>query len=107
MTPRTMSERSYHEATSHSLLKHVMKFGSDIQLDRVHGMGKPRAGASFARPVVAKFERHKDREAVGRAAPRTLARSSIPKKWKVNVLFNDALNTLFTVIWKEGRKCFI
>ena len=25
-----------------------------------------------------------------------------------NVLFNDALNTFyFTVIWKEGRKCFI
>ena len=61
MTHRTMSERSYHGATPHSLLKHVMKFGSDIQLDRVHRMGKPRAGASFARPVVAKFERHKDR----------------------------------------------
>ena len=24
-----------------------------------------------------------------------------------NVLFNDTLNILFTVIWKEGRKCFI
>ena len=91
-------------------------------------MGKPRAGASFARPVVAKFERHKDREAVGRAAPRTLVTSSIPKMWKGNVLFNDALNTyylllygrkegnvlfndalntLFMVIWKEGKKCFI
>ena len=42
-------------------------------LDRVHKLQKPRAADSFPRPIVAGFERYKDREAaVRRAAPRTL-----------------------------------
>ena len=34
--------------------------------------------------------------------------SSLKEGKEANGLFNDALNTfLFTLLWKEGRKCFI
>ena len=49
-----------------------MKFESDIQLDRMQRMGKPRAAGNFPRPIVARFEQYKDREEVRMAAPRTL-----------------------------------
>ena len=80
-----------------------MKFGSDIQLNRVHRMGKPRAASSFPRPIVARFERYKDRKAVRRAAQRTLVGTKSGVNEQYPKVVEDKRKKLYPVM-REARR---
>ena len=66
-------------------------------------MGKPRAGASFARPVVAKFERHKDRS--GReSGSEDLGNEQHPKEVEGKMFYLTTHSTHIIYGYMEGRK---
>ena len=81
-----------------------MKIESDIQLNRVHRMGKPRAAGSFPRPIVARFERYKDREAVRRAAPRTLVGTAFGVNEQYSKEVEDRRMKLYPVMREATRE---
>ena len=59
-----------------SIIKHFlrteMQISRDIELDRVHRLGKFKRGQTYSRPIIAKFTFYKDKEMVRQLAPETL-----------------------------------
>lgn len=49
-----------------------MHIQRDINFDRVHRLGKYKRYQKYPRPIIAKFERFKDKEHVRTAAPKAL-----------------------------------
>lgn len=60
------------EQTLCHFLQTEMGIENRISFHRVHRLGAYKAQQPAARPIIAKFERFKDRELVRAAAPRTL-----------------------------------
>lgn len=60
------------ELTLKNFLRDEMNITQDIQFDRVHRVGKFDRNHSFPRPIIAKFEKFKDKEMVRLSAPKTL-----------------------------------
>lgn len=65
-------EYEHTEATLKTFLRDEMNIEKDIAFDRVHRLGKFDRLQKYPRPIIAKFERFKDKESVRLAAPRTL-----------------------------------
>ena len=60
------------EYTLKTFLKQNMKIDRYIELDRVHRLGRFDPYKDYPRPIIAKFERFKDKEYVRQSAPETL-----------------------------------
>ena len=71
------------ELTLKNFLRDEMNITQDIQFDRVHRVGKFDRNHSFPRPIIAKFEKFKDKELVRLSASKTL----VGKHYGVNEQF--------------------
>lgn len=60
------------EQTLQQFLRDEMTVDRDIAFDRVHRLGNYRGSEDYPRPLIAKFERYKDKEYIKMLAPRTL-----------------------------------
>ena len=88
------------ELTLKNFLRNEMNITTDIPLDRVHRMGRYRPEQSFPRPIVAKFERYKDKELVRSAAPKTL----VGKPYGVNEQFPAEIENKRKLLYPEAKK---
>lgn len=61
------------EDTLRQFLNCEMQIDTEIRFDRVHRLGKPRYNQTNPRPIIARFEKYKDKEFVRLAAPKCLA----------------------------------
>ena len=66
------AEKGDTENTLRRFLADEMTIHQDIPFDRVHRLGKFDSTRSYPRPIIAKFERFRDRERVRLAAPAAL-----------------------------------
>ena len=65
-------EKENTEYVLREFLSTNMNITYDIPFDRVHRLGRYDPTKHYPRPIIAKFERFRDRERVRLAAPRTL-----------------------------------
>ncbi|MEW8542144.1 MAG: hypothetical protein AB2693_01300 [Candidatus Thiodiazotropha sp.] len=61
------------EDTLRQFLSCEMQIDTEIRFDRVHRLGRPRYNQTNPRPIIARFEKYKDKEFVRLAAPKCLA----------------------------------
>ena len=78
-----VGERKNCEALIKDFIKEQMRIDREIQIDRVHRLGRYRRDQPFPRPIVVKFTFFKDKEIVRQAAPKTL----IGTRYRVNEHF--------------------
>ena len=60
------------ETTLRTFIKKDMKIERYLEFDRVHRLGRYDQHRTYPRPIIAKFERYKDKEYVRQAAPNVL-----------------------------------
>ena len=61
--------------TLRRFLREQMHFDRDIEIERVHRLGRPRYNQRYPRPIIAKFQRYRDKEEIRLAAPKRLYRT--------------------------------
>ena len=61
--------------TLRRFLREQIHFDCDIEIERVHRLGRPRYNQRFPRPIIAKFQRYRDKEEIRLAAPKSLYRT--------------------------------
>ena len=81
-------------------LRNEMQIGSQIPFHRVHRVGPYERQFDTPRPIVAKFERFKDREIVRMAAPKTLK----GKPYGVREQFPKAVEGKRRLLYPEMKK---
>ena len=72
--PRGMCENV--EMSLRTFLREEMNIERDIPFDRVHRLGKYDSEQKYPRPIVAKFEKFRDKEFIRKSAPATLRRKT-------------------------------
>ena len=78
------------ELSLRHFLRNDIKIDKPIEFDRVHRLGRYEFGRKYPRPIIAKFERFKDKEYVRQSAPEALygtkdgVREQYPQKQRKN-----------------------
>ncbi|MEW8545700.1 MAG: hypothetical protein AB2693_19435, partial [Candidatus Thiodiazotropha sp.] len=91
------------ELTLKNFLRDEMNITQEIQFDRVHRVGKFDRNQTFPRPIIAKFEKFKDKELVRLSASKTL----VGKHYGVNEQFpieNESKRKKLYPISKKKKK---
>ena len=91
------------EKTLDSFLAQEMNITDKIPFHRVHRMGTYESDDS-PRPIVAKFERFKDRELVRRAAPQTLRGKPFGVREQIPKVIEDRRKQLYPIMKKARSK---
>ena len=77
-----------------------MNINTYLPFDKAHRLGARRAGQTFPRAIIAKFERFKDREEVKRLPPKTL----IGKPFAVREQFPKEIEDKRKILYGEMKK---
>ena len=85
-----------------NFLENEMCIEKEIPFHRVHRIGKFSHEYDTPRPIVAKFERYKDREEIRLAAPRTLKGKPFGVREQFPKIVEDKRKTLYPIA-KEAR----
>lgn len=74
------------ESTLRTFIKKDMKIERYLEFDRVHRLGRYDQHRTYSRPIIAKFERYKDKEYVRQTAPNVLVNTGYGRRsgpnWK-------------------------
>ena len=96
--PRGMYENV--EMSLRTFLREEMNIERDIPFDRVHRLGKYDPEQKYPRPIVAKFEKFRDKEFVRKSAPATLR----GKTFGVNEQFPVEIENKRKLLYPEAKK---
>ena len=88
------------EQTLKEFLRNEMNITQDINFDRVHRIGKFDRNQTYPRPIVAKFERFKDKEFVRFTAPKTLT----GKRFGVNEQFPTEIENKRKLLYPVAKR---
>lgn len=88
------------EGTLRQFLRDEMDIDRDIAFDRVHRLGRYDMYKKYPRPIIAKFERYRDKEAVRKAAPQSL----FGKRYGVREQFPPEIEEKRKVLYPEAKK---
>ena len=80
-----------------------MNIRDEIELDRVHRLGKLKSDQIYPRPIIAKFHRFKDRERVRLAAPKVLRGTAFGVREQFPPEIEAVRHTLYPVAKKRGK----
>ena len=81
-----------------------MNIRDEIELDRVHRLGKWKRDQLYPRPIIAKFHRFKDRERVRLAAPKVLRGTAFGVREQFPPEIEAVRRTLYPVAKKSAGK---
>lgn len=88
------------EGTLRQFLREEMNIDRDIAFDRVHRLGRYDMYKKYPRPIIAKFERYRDKETVRKAAPQSL----FGKRYGVREQFPPEIEEKRKVLYPEAKK---
>ena len=88
------------EGTLRQFLRDEMDIDRQIAFDRVHRLGRYDMYKKYPRPIIAKFERYRDKEAVRKAAPQSL----FGKRYGVREQFPPEIEEKRKVLYPEAKK---
>ena len=88
------------ELSLRNFLRDEMDIDKDIQFDRIHRLGKFDYDQIYPRPIIAKFEKFKDKEFVRKAAPAALG----GKHFGVNEQFPVEIENKRKLLYPEAKK---
>ena len=91
------------EKTLRSFLRNQMKIERSVEFDRVHRLGRYDRHRTYPRPIIAKFEKYKDKEYVRQAAPDALSNTNYGVREQFPKEIEEKRKLLYPIAKKERQ----